>query len=81
MLKDMKLYMQNMRDMVKQLDFQLPQNSMLVYDCDFTSFKTIINDIKQKSKQVSCVYRFLLKSSNFILGSDSSVSRGVVDKF
>ncbi|WP_411895407.1 glycosyltransferase family 2 protein [Winogradskyella sp. A2] len=63
------------------LKTQLSQNSMLVYDCDIIDFKTIISDMKQKSKQVNCVFRFLLKSSNFIIGSDSSSSRGVVEKF
>lgn len=66
---------------IQDLGIELPPDSMLVYDCDYTEFKTIINDMKQKSKQVNCVYRFLLKSSNFILGSDSSISRGVVEKF
>lgn len=55
--------------------------SMLVYDFNVLKAKAVIEDMKQKSKQEDIVFRFIPKSSNFILGSDSATNRGKVLQF
>jgi GT2 family glycosyltransferase len=79
----------------KILDSQLPEpkyvstsileevknDSMLVYDFSIVKTKNVIDDMKRKSKQKNIVFRFLPKSSKFILGSDSAIHRGEVMRF
>ena len=54
---------------------------MLVYDFNLLKASVVINNMKQKSKQENIVFRFLPKSSKFILGSDSATNRGEVLHF
>ncbi|MCA0132048.1 glycosyltransferase family 2 protein [Winogradskyella alexanderae] len=65
---------------LENLEAELTPNAMLIYDCDYISFTSIIYDIRKRRLQKNLVFRFLLKGSNFIIGSDSSVRRGAVDK-
>lgn len=55
--------------------------SMLVYDFNMLKISDVINNMKLKSKQENIVFRFLPKSSKFILGSDSATNRGEVLHF
>jgi GT2 family glycosyltransferase len=56
-------------------------NSMLVYDFNVLKISDVISDMKLKSKQENIVFRFLPKSSKFIIGSDSATNRGEVLHF
>ena len=56
-------------------------NMQIVFDSDFTDFKTIINFMKLNSESNQNTYRILLKNSNFILGSDSNENKGEVIHF
>ncbi|WP_282031496.1 glycosyltransferase family 2 protein [Winogradskyella eximia] len=56
-------------------------NSMLVYDFNMLKVNTVIKDMKHKSIQENIVFRFLPKSSKFIIGSDSATNRGEVLHF
>lgn len=60
---------------------EIQNNSMVVYDFKILNASAIIADMKQKSKQENIVFRFLLKNSKFILGSDSATNRGEVLHF
>ncbi|NRB83932.1 MAG: glycosyltransferase family 2 protein [Winogradskyella sp.] len=56
-------------------------NTLIVFDSDYLSFKTIINYMKSHDTTKQNAFRILLKSSNFILGSDSSTGQGEVIHF
>ena len=63
------------------IEDKIENDSMLIYDLNSIKTSVVINDMKQKSKQENIVFRFLPKSSKFILGSDSAISRGEVLHF
>ncbi|MUU77702.1 glycosyltransferase family 2 protein [Winogradskyella endarachnes] len=56
-------------------------HSMVIYDFNILKISDIICDMKAMSKQENIVFRFLPKSSKFILGSDSATNRGEVLHF
>ncbi|WP_299115973.1 glycosyltransferase family 2 protein [uncultured Winogradskyella sp.] len=56
-------------------------NTLVVFDTNYLSYKVIIDYMKSNSSTNQNSYRILPKNSNFILGSDSSVSRGEVLRF
>lgn len=60
---------------------KVEHHSMIVYDFNMLKISDIICDMKLKSKQENIVFRFLPKSSKFILGSDSATNRGEVLHF
>ncbi|WP_407557789.1 glycosyltransferase family 2 protein [Winogradskyella sp. 4-2091] len=55
--------------------------STLIYDLNLFKTTEVFNDMKEKSKQEKIVFRFMPKSSKFILGSDSATNRGEVLHF
>ncbi|MFC0605236.1 glycosyltransferase family 2 protein [Winogradskyella pulchriflava] len=57
------------------------ENTLLVLDAHYLSYKTIIDFMKSKTISKSNSFRILSKNSTFILGSDSSVGRGHVLHF
>ncbi|EPR72041.1 dTDP-Rha:A-D-GlcNAc-diphosphoryl polyprenol, A-3-L-rhamnosyl transferase WbbL [Winogradskyella psychrotolerans RS-3] len=59
----------------------IKNNSLIVYDFKILIASIVIADMKQKSKQENIGFRFLLKNSKFILGSDSAINRGEVLHF
>ncbi len=59
----------------------IPNESKVVFDSEFLSYKTIIEFIKTQNITKQNTYRVWLKSSNFMLGSDSSTGRGEVVSF
>ena len=61
----------------KKLD-DLPNNAQIIFDTSFIDFKSMINYMKVHGYSNQNTYRFLLKSSNFILGSDSNLGKGEV---
>ncbi|SDI02227.1 glycosyltransferase family 2 protein [Winogradskyella thalassocola] len=63
------------------IQLEVEHNSMLVYDFNMLKASAVIADMKEKSKQENIVFRFLLKNSKFILGSDSATNRGEVRHF
>ena len=60
---------------------EVPNQSMLVYDFNHLQIKSVIADMKEKSKQEHIVFRLLPKNSNFIIGSDSAINRGTIIHF
>ena len=60
---------------------KIKNNSMLVYDFNMLKVNAVIRDMKHKSIQENIVFRFLPKSSKFIIGSDSATNRGEVLHF
>ena len=48
------------------------------FDSEYLSYKTIIEFIKHHAETNENAFRIWPKNSNFILGSDSSVSKGEV---
>ncbi|APY07635.1 glycosyl transferase family 2 [Winogradskyella sp. J14-2] len=59
----------------------ITKESQIVFDSEFLSYKTIIEFIKTKNIGNQNTYRIWVKSSNFMLGSDSSTGRGEVVSF
>tara|TARA_R110000796_G_scaffold212669_1_gene328808 strand:+ start:489 stop:1589 length:1101 start_codon:yes stop_codon:yes gene_type:complete len=66
---------------VESIQDKVESSSMLVYDFNLLIASDVISDMKLKSKQENIVFRFLPKSSKFILGSDSATNRGEVLHF
>jgi len=55
--------------------------AQVILDTEFLSYKAIIAFIKTNNTSKQNTYRIWVKSSNFMLGSDSSVGRGEVVNF
>jgi GT2 family glycosyltransferase len=55
--------------------------AQVILDTEFLSYKAIIAFIKTNNTSKQNTYRIWVKSSNFMLGSDSSVGRGEVVSF
>ncbi|WGD34020.1 glycosyltransferase family 2 protein [Olleya sp. YS] len=56
-------------------------NTQVILDANYLSFKSIIETLSNSEKNKNISYRIIPKNSNFILGSDSSTSRGEVLHF
>lgn len=60
--------------------FQIDQNKTVIFDANSLTYKSIINLMEtNRTKQHTC-FKILPKNANFILGSHSADSRGVVTK-
>ena len=59
----------------------MPSEAQVILDTEFLSYKAIIAFIKTNNTTKQNTYRIWVKSSNFMLGSDSSVGRGEVVNF
>ncbi len=57
---------------------KMKASSIHIYNLNDFEIKAVIYDMKLKAGQDNVLFRFLPKNANFILGSDSSVSRGEV---
>lgn len=57
---------------------QYDNNTQYVLDNNYLSFKSIITILSNAPKNCSATFKILPKKSNFIIGSDSSKSRGEV---
>jgi GT2 family glycosyltransferase len=64
-----------------QLNTPIEDNSLVIYDLSKFQIKTVIADMIEKKQKFRIRFRFLPRNSTFILGSDSSVSRGEVLQF
>ncbi len=60
---------------------KIEADTQVILDANYLSFKTIIETIINSEKNKNLSFRILPKNSNFILGSDSSKSRGEVLHF
>ncbi|WP_299363215.1 glycosyltransferase family 2 protein [Winogradskyella sp.] len=58
----------------------IPDHAQIVFDLDYIDYKTLIDYMRHRNGTKENSYRILLKNSNFILGSDSNVSKGEVIK-
>jgi len=56
-------------------------NTELILDANFLSYKTIIEILKTNSSSKQWTYKILPHDSNFILGSDTTISRGEIIQF
>ncbi|WP_282043092.1 glycosyltransferase family 2 protein [Winogradskyella flava] len=56
----------------------ITQNVQVILDLNYLSYRSIIDFMKHNNASTQNSYRILLKNSNFILGSDSSVNRGEI---
>lgn len=56
-------------------------NTQILLDANYLSFKTIIETLSNSEKNKNLSFRILPKNSNFILGSNSSKTRGEVLHF
>ncbi|MCF7560360.1 glycosyltransferase family 2 protein [Sabulilitoribacter multivorans] len=56
-------------------------NSEVIFDNNFLSYKTIINLMENNKKGKSVTYKILPKKAKFVLGSDNAITRGEVIKF
>ncbi len=59
----------------------ITENTQVIFNADTMSYKTIIERITNSEKNKGITFKILPKSSNFILGSHSSKSRGEVITF
>lgn len=57
------------------------ENTQIIFDANAMIFKTIIQQIEASEKNKNLSFKILPKNANFILGSDSSKSRGEVIHF
>ncbi|SDS80307.1 glycosyltransferase [Winogradskyella sediminis] len=74
-------HLQQPIDIETKIKDNVEQNSMLVYDFNTLKAKNVIADMKKKSQRENIVFRFIPKSSKFIIGSDSASNRGEVQHF
>lgn len=65
---------------VSKLSKMLP-NTQLVFDANYLSFKSIVNIIEASENNSNTSFKILPNNSNFIIGSNSSKSRGEVINF
>lgn len=56
----------------------LPSDAQIIFDTSIVDFKSIVNYMLKHKNSNQNTYRILLKNSNFILGSDSNLSKGEV---
>ena len=57
------------------------KNSKLFFDIDFCDFKSIIDILSKSTEAHQNSYRFLVKKTDYFVGSDSSKSRGEIIQF
>lgn len=62
-------------------DLKLKSNQQIIFDQSHLSFKTIIKMISNWSRKENLTFKILPQNSKFIIGSNSSKSRGEVLKF
>jgi GT2 family glycosyltransferase len=67
--------------LVSSLEEEMPNNAQIVLDIGYLSYKSIIEYMKSNALSKQNSYRLYVSPSNFMLGSDSSVSRGEVVHF
>ena len=60
---------------------KIEANTQVVLDANYLSFKAIIDTVIKSEKNKNISFRILPKNSNFMVGSDSSKSRGEVLHF
>ncbi|MEZ4803788.1 MAG: glycosyltransferase family 2 protein [Gelidibacter sp.] len=60
---------------------ELTDHQQIIFDIQLYPFKTSIDFIVKSSKIADVSYKFFIKESDFIIGSNSSRSRGEVIKF
>ncbi|WP_431158395.1 glycosyltransferase family 2 protein [Winogradskyella poriferorum] len=77
-IEDFKDYNNTQAYTYTNVGAQIPNDTTIVYDCEFVDFKTVITDIKERSKRSKHQYRFLLGDPKFVIGSDSSKGRGEI---
>ena len=67
------------RDLKLKLEIQVYEDDTeYILDNNYLSFKAIIEILTNTPKNCSATYKILPKNSNFIIGSNSSISRGEV---
>ncbi|WP_422107805.1 glycosyltransferase family 2 protein [Winogradskyella sp.] len=59
----------------------MPSQAQIVFDESYLDYKSMIGHMKHYNSTRQNTYRILLKNSNFILGSDSNLSKGEVIDF
>jgi hypothetical protein len=57
------------------------KKSQIIFDTNYIKYKAMIEFMQLNSITGQNTYRILLKNSNFIIGSDSNIGKGVVIKF
>lgn len=57
------------------------KNSEIIFDAGFLTYKEIIKTLSQISKKEAITYKILPDNSNYIIGSNSSFSRGEIIVF
>lgn len=60
---------------------EIEQNTQVIFDANYMSFRAILEKLSESEKNKGLTFKILPKSSNFILGSNSSKSRGEVITF
>ena len=60
---------------------QISTDSLVILDSKIYTHKSIIETISKNGKVNNCVFRILVKHSNFAIGSDGELSRGEIIKF
>jgi len=57
------------------------ENTQIIFDTNYVSYHSIIKQMEASEKNNNLSFKMLPKNANFILGSDSSKSRGEVIHF
>ncbi|WP_055435489.1 glycosyltransferase family 2 protein [Lacinutrix algicola] len=60
---------------------EVKNNTQIIFDANYISFQEIIHQMETSEKNKNLSFKILPKSTNFILGSNSSKSRGEVVHF
>lgn len=60
---------------------KVASNTEIIFDSNYIPFKNIIEQMSTQEKKVSLTFKILPKNSNFIIGSNSTESRGEVITF
>ena len=76
-LKKLKTKLKRPITFTKDLS-DIPSHAQIVFDTSYLDYKSMISHMKQYKSTRQNSYRILLKNSNFILGSDSNLSKGEV---
>jgi len=57
------------------------ENSEVIFDADFITYKDIVNHMSQSEINTKVTFKIHPKNANFMLGSNDSINRGEVIKF
>lgn len=66
---------------INNITIKVENNTEIIFDSNYMSFKEIISNMNNDESNQSVTYKILPKNSNYIIGSNDTLSRGEIIKF